>query len=60
MSDRSGHDPDLFDEFKESQDGDYEPALNPFDSDDLPIDNEPENTFIDDDRAVSLDNDEDE
>jgi hypothetical protein len=60
MSDRSGRDPDPFDEFKESQDGDYEPGLNPFDADDLPIDLEPESFFMDDDRSVPLDDGEDD
>lgn len=60
MSDRSGRDPDPFDEFKESQDGDYEPELNPFDADDLPIYLEPESFFMDDDRSVPLDDGEDE
>ncbi|HWU47008.1 MAG TPA: hypothetical protein VN133_09665 [Humibacter sp.] len=42
-------------EFTVAQDGDYEPADEPTDDDERPIDDEPDDTFPDDERVVVLD-----
>ena len=53
---------DDLDEFREAQEGDYEPAPVVHDPDDLPVDDEEADDLIvpDDDRPVPLDDDEDE
>jgi hypothetical protein len=56
MSDRRDED---LDDFRESQEGDYEPAPAPRDADDVPVDEDEDDDRIvpDDDRPVPLDPD---
>lgn len=50
------------DEFREAQEGDYEPEPVVFDAEDLPVDEEDEDDRVrpDDDRPVPLDADDDD
>ncbi len=55
MSDRGTDQDDPQDDFIEAQDGGYEPAVEPFDADDVPVDEDSDDLVPDEDRPVPLD-----